>query len=167
MSDKKYGTGIVPGSFDPITCGHLDVIRRAAELCERVFVAVMINDQKKYMFTLSEREEIARAACEGLPNVCVISSSGMLFELAREKGAEVIIKGVRNEIDREYELKMAEYNAERNPLVKTVLLDASEELSDVSSTAVREIIGQGGELCGYLPESAILKIKEIKDKDKE
>ena len=63
--------------------------------------------------------------------------------------------------------RCAEYNAERNPLVKTVLLDASEELSDVSSTAVREIIGQGGELCGYLPESAILKIKEIKAKDKE
>ena len=164
MSEKKYAVGVVPGSFDPITTGHLDVIRRASELCDTVFVAVMINDAKKYMFTLSEREEIARAACEGLANVRVISSSGMLYELCRNLSSEVIIKGVRNEIDREYELKMAEYNREHNPDTETILLDASRGLADISSTAVREILATGGDLGGFIPESAISKIKEIRSR---
>ena len=162
MGEKKYSIGVVPGSFDPITNGHLDVIIRAAALCERVFVAVMINEHKKYMFSLAEREDIAHAACRGLSNVQVISSSGMLFELCRELSAEVIIKGVRNEIDREYELKMAEYNREHNPDATTLLLDAKEELTDISSTAVRELIGAGGDLREYLPEGAISKINEIR-----
>ena len=162
MSKKRYGVGIVPGSFDPITFGHLDIIERASELCDRVFVAVMINDEKEYMFTLSEREAIAEAACEGLSNVQVISSSGMLYELCRSLSAEVIIKGVRNEVDREYELKMAEYNLEHNPDAETLLLDANEELSEVSSTSVREIINSGGKLEGYLPSAVIIKINKMR-----
>lgn len=162
MSKKRYGVGIVPGSFDPITFGHLDIIERASELCDRVFVAVMINDEKEYMFTLSEREAIAEAACEGLSNVQVISSSGMLYELCRSLSAEVIIKGVRNEIDREYELKMAEYNLEHNPDAETLLLDANEELTEVSSTSVREIINSGGKLEGYLPSAVIIKINKMR-----
>ena len=162
MSEKKYGIGIVPGSFDPITVGHLDVIERAAELCESVFVAVMINDQKEYMFTLPERKAIAEAACEGLSGVRVISSSGMLFELCRELSCEVIIKGVRNEADREYELKMAQYNSEHNPVTTTLLLDSKEELREISSTEVRKILCEDGDLGGYLPERAISKIKEIR-----
>ena len=164
MSEKKYKVGVVPGSFDPITVGHLDVIKRAAELCETVYVAVMINDAKEYMFTLPEREEIARAACDELSCVRVISSSGMLYELCRALSAEVIIKGVRNEIDREYELKMAEYNRAHNPDAETLLLDSGEGLSGVSSTAVREIINNGGDLGGFLPEGAIIKINEIRSK---
>ncbi len=162
MSKKRYGVGIVPGSFDPITFGHLDIIERASELCDRVFVAVMINDEKEYMFTLSEREAIAEAACEGLSNVQVISSSGMLYELCRSLSAEVIIKGVRNEVDREYELKMAEYNLEHNPDAETLLLDANEELTEVSSTSVREIINSGGKLEGYLPSAVIIKINKMR-----
>ncbi len=162
MSEKKYRIGIVPGSFDPITLGHLDVIERAAELCESVFVAVMINDQKEYMFTLEERKAIAEAACEGISGVRVISSSGMLFELCRELSCEVIIKGVRNETDREYELKMAQFNSEHNPAVTTLLLDARTDLREISSTEVRKILSEDGDLGGYLPESAISKIKEIR-----
>ena len=162
MSKKRYGVGIVPGSFDPITFGHLDIIERASELCDRVYVAVMINDEKEYMFTLSEREAIAEAACEGLSNVQVISSSGMLYELCRSLSAEVIIKGVRNEVDREYELKMAEYNLEHNPDAETLLLDANGELTEVSSTSVREIINSGGKLEGYLPSAVIIKINKMR-----
>lgn len=161
MGKKEYSVGIVPGSFDPITLGHISVIKRAAELCEQVYVAVMINDQKEYMFTLDDRRAIAEAACGNMPNVRVISSDGMLFELAGELSAEVIIKGVRNETDREYELKMARYNAERNPDAKTLLLEAEESLVDMSSTAVRRVIGEGGALGAYLPENAIRKIEEI------
>ena len=159
---KKYTIGVVPGSFDPITNGHLDVISRAAELCESVFVAVMINEQKEYMFTLAEREAIAEAACAGISGVRVISSSGMLYELCRALSAEVIIKGVRNDTDREYELKMAEYNTEHNPAATTLLLDASEGLQCLSSTAVREMINGGEDLSAYLPLAAIAKINEIK-----
>ena len=159
---KKYATGVVPGSFDPITNGHLDVIKRAAELCETVFVAVMINEQKEYMFTLPERKAIAEAACEGISGVRVISSSGMLFELCRELSCEVIIKGVRNDTDREYELKMAQYNSEHNPATITLLLDSKEELRDISSTEVRKILSEDGDLSAYLPERAMSKIKEIR-----
>ena len=106
----KQRIAIVPGSFDPITNGHIDIIRRAAELYDRVFVAVMINDQKKYRFTLEEREAIARAATEDMERVEVISSSGWLWELARDLGACAIVKGYRNETDLEYEKKMAEFN---------------------------------------------------------
>ena len=104
---------------------------------------------------------IAEAACSDISGVEVMSSAGMLWELARDLCAEAIIKGVRNEIDREYELKMAEYNAAHNPDATTLLLDANEELTNVSSTAVREMIKENGELGRYLPDGVILKIKEI------
>ncbi len=159
--NKKYSVGIVPGSFDPITMGHVDIIRRAAELCEIIYVAVMINAKKKYMFSLEERREIAEAACEDFENVKVISSDGMLYALAESLSAEVIIKGVRNDTDREYELSMARFNEEKYPAAKTLLLDADDSLSSVSSTLVREKIAQKGSLDGYLPPRAIEKINKI------
>lgn len=162
MSEKKYRVGIVPGSFDPITIGHLDIIKRASELCEDVFVAVMINDQKQYMFDLQSRLSIAKIACEGLYNVRVISSEGMLYELARELSAEVIIKGVRNDVDRKYEEKMAEYNSSMYPQAKTLLLEADKALTEISSTSVRELINRGAELCGYLPDAVIIKINKMR-----
>ena len=164
VSKKRYGVGIVPGSFDPITFGHLDIIKRASELCARVFVAVMINSEKQYMFDFDARLSIAKAACEGIDNVSVISSEGMLFELARELSAEVIIKGVRNDVDREYEEKMAEYNSAMYPRAETLLLEADATLTEVSSTAVRELINSNGELEGYLPDAVITKINEMRGK---
>ena len=154
MAERKYRIAIVPGSFDPITKGHVDVVRRAAEMCEEVYVAVMINEQKKYLFSLDERREIAKAACDGLDGVEVISSSGMLWELARDLSADAIIKGVRNEADREYELSMAKYNAERYPSALTVLLEASEGLEAVSSTLVRGAIERAEDLEKYMPAAA-------------
>ena len=154
MSEKKYRVAIVPGSFDPITNGHVDIIRRAAEMSDKVYVAVMINEQKKYLFSLDERTEIARAACGDIPNAEVVSSSGMLFELARDLSADAIIKGVRNEKDREYELIMAKYNAEHYPNAVSVLLDAAEGLVDVSSTLVRSLVGEENELKKYMPSAA-------------
>lgn len=160
--EKKYKVGIVPGSFDPITVGHLDIICRAAELCERVVVAVMINADKKYMFTLDERKKIAESALEGAENVEVISSDGMLYELASALFADAIIKGVRNERDREYELAMAEYNSARCGAV-TVLLDSNPALTSVSSTAVRTLIEEGSPLGALLPENAINEIEKIRN----
>lgn len=163
MTAKKYSVGIVPGSFDPITLGHLDIIRRAAELCETVFVAVMINAEKEYTFSIDERREIAETACKEIApeNVKVISSEGMLYTLAESLSAEVIIKGVRNETDREYELKMAEFNEEKYPAAKTLLLDASDTLAGISSTLVREKMNGGKSFEDYLSPATLEKINKI------
>ena len=161
----KQRIAVVPGSFDPITNGHIDVIRRATELYDKVFVAVMINDQKNYRFTLEEREAIARAALEGLERVEVISSRGWLWELAKNLGACAIVKGYRNETDLEYEQKMAEFNKEHNPDAETVLLKASDGLETLSSTVVRERMLNDEQIDGLLPEKAIEIIKKLTPRD--
>ena len=158
---KQERIAIVPGSFDPITNGHLYVIKKAAEDYAKVYVAVMINDQKRYMFTLQEREAIARSAVADLPNVEVISSSGWLWELARDLGACAIVKGYRNEIDLEYENKMAIFNKERYPLADTVMIKADDTMRELSSTLVRELINGEKSLEEYLPIGAIEEIKKI------
>ena len=161
----KQRIAVVPGSFDPITNGHIDVIRRATELYDKVFVAVMINDQKNYRVTLEEREAIARAALEGLERVEVLSSRGWLWELAKELGACAIVKGYRNETDLEYEQKMAEFNKAHNPDAETVLLKASDGLETLSSTVVRERMLNDEQIDGLLPEKAIELIKKLTPRD--
>lgn len=152
---------IVPGSFDPITLGHLDILKRAAEQYDKVYLAVMINAEKNYMFTLEQRTKIAKAAVKELDNVSVISSEGMLWELAKSLGACSIVKGVRNENDRAYEQIMAEYNSKRYPAAETVLLPAREEHLHLSSTLVRGKILARESLSGLLPETAIFEIQKI------
>ena len=97
MAEKIKGVAIVPGSFDPITNGHIDIVKRAAELYEKVYLAVMINAEKSYMFSIDERKDIAKAALRGFEGVEVISSEGYLWKLAEELSAVAIVKGVRNE----------------------------------------------------------------------
>ena len=162
MTNSKEKIAIVPGSFDPITNGHLAIISYAAEQYDKVIVAVMINAQKEYMFTLSQREEIARAACRGFDNVTVISSSGWLWELARDLGACAIVKGYRNDIDLEYEKNMAKFNEEKYPDAKTVLIKSEDKLSTLSSTFIREHIKNGESIDDFVPQEAIKIIKNIK-----
>ena len=161
MNDKKK-IAIVPGSFDPITNGHLSVIKKAAADYDAVFVAVMINPQKQYMFDLEQRKNIAKAAIDELDNVEVISSDGWLWELAKSLGACAIVKGYRNEIDLEYELKMAVFNEEKYPQAKTVLVKSDDALADLSSTVVREKILSDASLEGLVPKKAISEIYSIK-----
>ena len=146
---------IVPGSFDPITYGHLNIIKRAAKIYDKIIVAVMINDQKKYMFKLSARTEMVKAAVAGIENVEVISSTGMLWQAAKDHNACAIIKGIRNTTDFEYETKMAKYNIEHFPEADTVFLPAGDNLVDVSSTEVRERINQGKDLTEIVPKPVI------------
>jgi pantetheine-phosphate adenylyltransferase len=164
MKDGK-SIAIVPGSFDPLTYGHIDIVKRAAEAYDTVYLAVMINSQKTYMFDMSQRTAIAAACLDGLKNVCVISSDGMLWQLADSLCADAIVKGYRNEIDYEYEQNMAKFNYEHNPNAPTVLLKADERFETLSSTVVRERIEAGMSLEGYLPDNAVRLINEYLGKN--
>ena len=161
MSENKERVAIVPGSFDPITLGHVNIARRAAGLYDKVYLAVMINAEKSYMFTLEERRSIAEAATKDIENLSVISYEGYLYKLAEELSAIALVKGVRNEADRAYELMMAEYNSAHYPLAETVLLECESGLEEISSTVVREKLERGEDLSAYLPEAAIEEIKNI------
>ena len=161
---KNKNIAIVPGSFDPITVGHINIVKRAMELYDKVYLAVMINPEKEYMFTISQREAIAKAALSDIEGVEVISSDGMLWELAKKLGARAIVKGYRNETDLAYEKKMADFNSDHYPDAQTLLLMADDSLSDISSTIVREMITNNEPLDKLIPKSAILEINKIMSK---
>ena len=157
-------TVLIPGSYDPITLGHLDVISRAAARFDRVVVAVMTNDMKKYvqdarvktyMFSLAERKELAEVACAHLPNVEVISAGGMLIHLVDSVNADWIIKGVRSAVDFEYEQKHTLYNRAHNPRAETLYMPADPAFDGISSTLVREKISRGEALEPFLPGAVI------------
>ncbi len=140
---------LIPGSFDPITKGHINVIERTSKMFDKVYVAVMNNDSAKhdstlssktYMFDMETRLELVRLSTEHIKNVEVISSSGMLIDLFDELGADVIVKGIRNASDLEYELIHAKWNKAHNDRAETLFLPADESLVSISSTAVREML---------------------------
>lgn len=144
-------TAIIPGSFDPITLGHVNIIERASKMFDKVYVAVMNNDSskhskslssKEYMLEIQDRLELVRLSVSHIENVEAIASSGMLIDLFDELGASAIVKGIRNEKDLEYELIHAKWNKEHNDRAETLLLPADEGLSAVSSTMVRELIAE-------------------------
>lgn len=145
---------VVPGSFDPITLGHLDLIRRAAAIFGHCEVVVMNNLEKKYRFSLEERCDLCRAALAGEEGVSVTFYGGMLYEFLFGKPGAVLVKGVRNETDYAYERLQADFNFEHCG-VETVYLDAREELRDLSATLVREKMTSGGEWERYLPEKVV------------
>lgn len=160
MKDRK-SIAIVPGSFDPITYGHISLVKYAAERYDTVYLAVMINDQKQYLFSLEEREYIAKLALEDIKNAVVVSSRGMLWKLAEDLGADAIVKGYRNQTDYDYELKMAEFNLAHNPNAPTVLIKAEESLEALSSTQVRGKLRDGEAISEDLPPKAECAIRSI------
>lgn len=146
---------VVPGSFDPVTLGHVDLIRRAAALFGSCEVVVMNNREKKYLFSIEERFEMCKAAFREDQTVTVTYSEGMLYEyLSGRSDSAVLVKGVRNEKDFLYERKMAEFNVAHCG-VETLYLDAREDLQTLSSTVVREKIRKKESLSGLLPENVI------------
>ena len=146
---------VVPGSFDPITNGHVDLIRRAAKLFGSCEVVVMNNREKEYRFTLEERYRLCRSVFESDSQISVTSSEGMLYEyLSGRSGEAVLVKGIRNEKDYLYEKKMAEFNFLHSG-VETLYLDAREDLRDLSSTLVRQKMQENEELSAYLPKEVV------------
>lgn len=149
---------VVPGSFDPFTLGHLDIVRRASALFDRVVVAVMINSEKRGFLSLEMRQKIAEVSCGTLENVEVITAEGLLVELCERLGACAVVKGVRNSADFAYESEMADINRHLSPTLETVCLCARPELSYISSTCVREMIKYGRPLDGVLHADALALI---------
>ncbi len=144
---------LVPGSFDPVTNGHLDIIRRAAAMFDTVLIAVARNYSKSPLFDLEDRVAILTEVCQDLPNVSIASFEGLLVNYAAENGATVIVKGLRAVSDFEYELQMALMNRRLKQDVETVFLMTGAEHSYLSSSIVKEIARLGGSVEGLVPQS--------------
>ncbi len=151
---------IYPGSFDPITNGHLDLIERGARLCDRLIVSILRNEDKKPLFTVEERMEMLREVVRGYPHVEVDSFDGLLVDHARQKGATVILRGIRAISDYEYELQMALMNRRLCPSIETVFLMAGEAYSFISSRLVKQVIALGGNISGLVPPSVEVRLKD-------
>ena len=144
---------IYPGSFDPITNGHLDLIERGSALFDKLIVAILRNEEKQALFTVEERIEMLNEVIHCFTNVEVGSFDGLLVDYAAERGASVILRGIRAVSDYEYELQMALMNRRLRPEIETVFLMAGEAHSFISSRLVKEVIGLGGNISGLVPPS--------------
>jgi len=151
-------TAVFPGSFDPITVGHYDVILRAAEIFDRVIVAVMNNCDKRYMFDLDKRFEMVRASFDGIPGIEAVKSDGLLAQLALDNDA-AIVKGIRNASDFTYEYELFEINKAINGR-ETVFLPAAKEHIFISSTFVRELISYGRDFSAFVPAPVYKYLKK-------
>lgn len=160
ISERKAMSVILPGSYDPVTLGHLDVIKRAAREYDEVYAVIFTNPEKTYTFSLEERVKMLILATDELDNVLVSYSSGLVIDYMREHGIEKIIKGYRNDEDLEYEKRQAEWNL-KNGGFETELWQADEEKREISSTLAREMIKSGENLSQILPEKVISFIENI------
>ena len=144
-------TALCPGTFDPVTNGHLDIIGRASQTFELVVVAALENPSKEPMFTLEERVAMLKEACSGMPDVTVVSFRGLLVDLARSHGDAAIVKGLRAVSDYEYEIQMAQMN-HRLASVETLFMSTSPKWSFLSSSLVKEVARLGGDVSGLVPD---------------
>ena len=151
---------IYPGSFDPITLGHLNIIKRAALCFDKLIVCVMVNSQKNGLFTPEERVELIRRVVSQLPNVEVDASSILLAEYAKQRRARVIVKGLRAVSDFEAEVQMSVINRKLNHNVDTMFLPSHEKYTYLSSTVVKEMVRYGVELSDFLPREIIQDVKK-------
>lgn len=154
-------TAVYAGSFDPITNGHLDIIRRAAKMYDSLTIAIIANVSKKSFFTLEEREDIISRVIEDLPNVEVDRFSGLLADYVNEKGFSAVIRGLRATTDFEYEIQMAQMNARLyTEGTETVFLMTNPGYSFISSSLIKEVASLGGSVKGLVPRYTEIKIKE-------
>jgi len=151
---------IYPGSFDPITNGHLDLIERGCRLFDRLIVAILRNETKEPLFSVVERMEMLREVVRGYPNVVVDSFHGLLVDYATEQRATVLLRGIRAISDYEYELQMALMNRRLRPDIETVFMMAREAYSFISSRLVKEVIGLGGDIAGLVPPPVEVRLLE-------
>lgn len=150
--------GIYPGSFDPVTMGHIDIIKRASKLVDLLIIGVLTNSSKSPLFTTAERVDFLKIATEDVNNVQIEEYQGLLVNYANEKKAEVIFRGLRAVTDFEYELQLAQTNHILNPAVDTVFLTTSVEYAYLSSSTVKEIARYGGHIDKFVPAPIVQAI---------
>lgn len=148
--------GIYPGSFDPVTNGHIDIINRAMKLVHKLVIAVLINDNKKSLLSVEERVQLIKESLSDNEyymngQIEVLSYKGLLVELVKEQSATVVIRGVRNQIDAEYEINMAMVNRRLNDDFETICMITDKEYIDISSSTVKEIARFGGDISQFVP----------------
>jgi pantetheine-phosphate adenylyltransferase len=153
---------IYPGSFDPLTNGHVDIIQRGSRLFDRIVVGVLMNLEKSPLFTVPERVDIARAVFRGWTNVEVDTFDGLLVDYARSKRASVIVRGLRAISDFEFEMQMALMNRRLNPAVETVFMMPAEPYTYVSSRLVKEVVALGGSVTGLVPDVVEDRLRDKK-----
>jgi pantetheine-phosphate adenylyltransferase len=151
---------VYPGSFDPLTNGHVDIIERGARLFDRIIVAILVNAEKSPMFTMAERVEIARAVFKGHPNVEVDTFDGLLVNYMQRRKANVIVRGLRAVSDFEYEMQMALMNRELTRTVETVFMMPAAQYSFISSRLIKEVFSLGGKVHGLVPDLVEKKLQE-------
>ncbi|RVT54446.1 pantetheine-phosphate adenylyltransferase [Rubrivivax albus] len=153
-------TAVYPGTFDPMTLGHEDLMRRAAGLFERLILAVAAGHHKRTMFTLGERLDIAREIAAPYPNIEIIAFRGLLRDFVVANGAKVVVRGLRAVSDFEYEFQMAGMNRQLMPEVETVFMTPSDQFQFVSGTFVREIASLGGDVSKFVAPSVLRRLQE-------
>lgn len=153
-------TVVYPGSFDPITNGHLDVIQRAARLFDRVIVAIAINQSKTPLFTMAQRKELTERSVQHLGNVEVDTFTGLLVEYVQDKGGEAVIRGLRAVSDFEFEFQLALMNRKLNERVETIFMMPKESYTFISSGMVKEVAMLGGDISSFVPPHVVSALKE-------
>ncbi len=144
--------GVYPGSFDPITLGHLDVIQRALKIVDKLVIGVLQNGSKSPMFSVEERIELIKKACESLGDrIEVVSFQGLLVDFLKQQNATINVRGLRAVTDFEYELQMAQANRSLNPEMETIFLTTSAEYSFISSTVVKDVLRHNGDVSHFVP----------------
>ena len=150
---------IFPGSFDPFTAGHLNILKRALTMFDKVIVAVGINQDKTGFFTMEQKMDIIRQATKGMEGVCVMSYSKLTVDFCRSLGVRHIVRGVRNMIDFETERSIADANRRLAPEIETIIIPTAQEFAHISSSAVRDIIRHDGDTSLFLPDGVVLPEK--------
>lgn len=148
-------TGVYPGSFDPVTYGHLDIITRSSKLFDKLYIGVLNNNSKNSLFTAKERVEMLRMVTEGIPNLEIEAFDGLLVDYADLIHADAIVRGLRAVTDFEYEIQIAQTNHRLNPRVDTVFLTTSTKYAYLSSSVVKEIASYEGDISQFVPEVII------------
>jgi pantetheine-phosphate adenylyltransferase len=155
LMSKKIA--VFPGSFDPITTGHADIVRRAVPLFDEIIIGIGLNSEKKYMFPLEKRIEFIKTAFKDVSKIKVETYNGLTVEFCKKAGAQFILRGLRNPADFEFEKTIVQVNRAMVPEIETVFIITSPEFSSISSTIVREVFRHGGDVSQFVPKGVNLK----------
>jgi len=151
---------LFPGSFDPLTRGHKDIARRASKICDKLYVVVMNNSKKEYLFDLNDRVQMAREVLGEFENIEVLGSEGLLVDIFKDLGCNAVVRGIRSESDFRYEAQMALANKMLCPSYDVTLLPCRDDLSLISSSLVKEVGSYGGDISGMLPAQIVDRVNE-------